>query len=216
MRGARVIRKFRRGVNRCTIYRKGKITKTICWSSKAVAVKRFVNRGRKCALMRSPGRQWVKCIKSWKFGSKGRFLYRGAKIVRRYLRQGQQCSVYRRGANLFHRCSWSGNMKGARIIRRFNRGRGLRCIVYRRGRQTKTVCWSKQTKIVKKVRRGSRTCITYRRGARTWMRCRTIRRRRRGGRRTSWSFMRWGRRFNFRGARQTRRFNRQGQQCIEF
>jgi len=130
------------------------------------------------------------------------------------MRSGQACAVYKRGNNMFHRCRWTGAWRRARIVRRYKRGRFLSCALWKLGRASKSVCWNIRTKIVKRYKRGANTCTIYRRGARSWERCRFVR----TYKRTNLRWFRWGRwgRMWFRRARVARRFSRQGQQCVEY
>jgi len=168
MRGAKIIRKFKKGAEKCTLWKKDKLEKTICWDTKTTIVKRFTRRGRKCQLVTSPGKQWIRCVKVWRFGPKGRFLFKGANITRRFIRQGQQCATYQRGPAQYTQCRWTGAYKGAKVIKRFNRG-GERCSLWQLKKETKTVCWNNKVTVVKRFSKaGGVSCTLYQKANRQW------------------------------------------------
>jgi len=125
MRGARVVKRYNRGIWRYVVWRQGKMTRTVKIGRSAYIVKRYRRGGKMCYIVRRYNRTITRCRKTRAGetinGLKVRFPhfnFRGAKVIRRYSRQGQRCIHYKRGYNQFHRCKWTGRMSGARIVRR--------------------------------------------------------------------------------------------------
>ena len=144
-------------------------------------MREFVRNGRKCQLLVRPGARQVNC----QGPAEG-------ELIRKWIRQGQQCSTYGHGLHRWTRCKWGSNFPDARIVRQFRRN-DQKCTTWESGKQQKTVCWNLRGKVVKRFLRNGKQCAIWRRAGKQWVRCAKA---------------------GVSGARIVRRFKRQGQSCI--
>jgi hypothetical protein len=69
-----------------------------------------------------------------------RFNFKTAKVVKKFTRQGQECSVYANGKSEYTKCQWTGSFSGARSVNTYMKGT-QRCTDWQLGLAKKTVCW---------------------------------------------------------------------------
>jgi hypothetical protein len=55
------VKRFNKGTERCTVYRKGSINRTVCWNNRLFTIRKFVQNGKQCTLYKRLHRQFVKC-----------------------------------------------------------------------------------------------------------------------------------------------------------
>jgi hypothetical protein len=169
--GAKVVRTFNDGPQRCQEWQKGLAKKTVCWEFTKSITKKFVKNGRKCVLYRQGFRTFPKCFGGltgeyrW-----SKFDFKGAKLVKRFERQGQQCALYTKGQETFNKCEWKGSFAGARVVKRYNKGPN-RCTIYRKGTINREVCWNNKLFIVKKFTENGKQCTLYKRLHRQFVYC---------------------------------------------
>jgi hypothetical protein len=130
-----------------------------------------VRNGYKCQVIQEAHRVFTRCANKLipKYQT-GAFNFKGAKVVKKFERQGQQCEVYVNGIERLVKCEWKGAFQGATVIRRFNNGPN-RCTVWRKGLINRTVCWNNRLITVKKFEQNGKKCILYRRLNRDYVRC---------------------------------------------
>jgi hypothetical protein len=207
MRGAQVVKRYTKGPNRCTIWKSGAVSKTVCWPWKTKILKKFVNKeSRQCAIFQRANRRHMKCFGQAKIPVDiqykwPRFSFESAKVIKKFERQGQHCTVYANGINEYTKCHWEGDFAGARVVKTFNQGT-QRCQEFQKGLAKKTICWEFKKFINKKFVRNGRKCVLIRQGFRTFSKCF-------GGLTGDYA---WGK-FQIKGAKIQKRFERQGQQC---
>jgi len=197
---ARVVKKFKRGLQECTVTKRGAINHTTCvWTDimkDAKIVKKFKDGRDRCVVWRSPkavrkvcepiGQSIVKKFKN-KAGHNCTVFRNGPdswtrciapgttnKLLKRFVRNGKECAQYQRGQKKFIRCSNRPmSLKGAVVIGRWNKD-GKICTRYKRGLERFTKCVAKKTtqgRIIRIWMRQGQKCTTYTRGLRQWTRC---------------------------------------------
>jgi hypothetical protein len=188
MKDAKIIKRFKDGRNRCVVWKSAKAVRKVCEPMGQTVVRKYKDgKGESCTVFRKEHDQWTRCIAPGTFN----------KVIKRFSRNGSECTNYQRGNVKFTRCTKKPkqSLKGAKVIQRYLKNNNI-CTKYKKGISTFTRCAPKKItsgRVVRIWMRQGQKCTMYQRGLRQWTRCNWI---------GTWS-----------GAKVQRRFKRKEDNC---